>query len=173
MFAAQFEYKRFGCRRDRERVIMKGLGHLCHVILLWRKNALFLRWHDLSLILHTFIPYVPKCHLWLKIKNCEQIALFVVTLFPIPLHIDTIFDKCENQQLCVIFFIFQLTWLMIQLLENSFVESAKTPPNSQMNITLRKVFNTGGTTSQWDRRSTTGGAKSTTWDLPGLDRCSL
>ena len=26
-----------------------------------------------------------------------------------------------------------------------------------MNITLRKVFNTGGTTSQWDRRSTTGG----------------
>ena len=28
MFAAQFEYKRFGCRRDRERVIMKGLGHL-------------------------------------------------------------------------------------------------------------------------------------------------
>ena len=46
---------------------------------------------------------------------------------------------------------------MIQLLENSFVESAKTPPNSQMNITLRKVFNTGGTTTQWDRRSTTGG----------------
>ena len=58
--------------------------------------------------------------------------------------------------LCI-FFIFQPTWLMIQLLESSFVESATTPPNSQMNITLRKVFNTGGTTTQWDRRSTTGG----------------
>ena len=62
----------------------------------------------------------------------------------------------QPTNLCT-FFIFQPTWLMIQLLESSFVESATTPPNSQMNITLRKVFNTGGTTTQWDRRSTTGG----------------
>ena len=62
----------------------------------------------------------------------------------------------QPTNLCT-FFIFQPTWLMIQLLESSFVESATTPPNSQMKITLRKVFNTGGTTTQWDRRSTTGG----------------
>ena len=39
MLAAQFEYKRFGCKGDRERVIRKGLGHLCYVILLWRKKT--------------------------------------------------------------------------------------------------------------------------------------
>ena len=32
---------------------------------------------------------------------------------------------------------------MIQFLKSSFVESVTTPPNSQMNRTLRKVFNKG------------------------------
>ena len=109
MLAAQFEYKRFGCKGDRERVIRKGLGHLCYVILLWRKKTYFV---TLTRSLTDFAHIYTVCA---KMSSMtEDLKLYVlsdVTLFPIPLHIDIIFDKCQNQQICVIFLFFnQLDW---------------------------------------------------------------
>ena len=45
------------------------------------KKDILLRWHYLSLILRTFIPYVPKCHLWLKTLNCKRFLMSHSFLF--------------------------------------------------------------------------------------------
>ena len=113
------------------------------------KKDILLRWHYLSLILRTFIPCVPKCHLWLKTLNCKRFLmshsfLFLCTLISYLTNVKT------NKFVYFFLFFNQLDWWF------SCWRAALLKAQRHHQI-LRKVFNTGGTTTQWDRRSTTGG----------------